>query len=45
MEYKNVTETIIGVATGKPIGLILDFGESKVEIKRLSADRQERSRI
>ena len=26
MEYKNVTKTIIGVATGKPIGLILNFG-------------------
>ena len=29
MEYKNVTKTIIGVATGKPIGLILNFGEGK----------------
>ncbi|MGR3293882.1 MAG: GxxExxY protein [Candidatus Scalindua sp.] len=26
------------VATGKPVGLILDFGESKVEIKRKIKD-------
>ena len=29
MEYKNVIKTIIGVATGKPIGLILNLGERK----------------
>ena len=29
MEYKNVTKTIIGVATGKPTGLILNLGERK----------------
>ena len=29
MEYKNVTKTIIGVATGKPIRLILNFGKRK----------------
>ena len=29
MEYKNVTKTNIGVATGKPIRLILNFGKRK----------------
>ena len=38
MQYGELTKKIIGcayrVATGKPVGLILDFGERKVEIKR-----------
>ena len=52
MEYKELTEKIIGcaylvnylVATEKPVGLIINFGERKVEIKRsvkiLKIDRQ-----
>jgi len=29
---------LVSVATGKPIGLILNFGESKVEVKRKVKD-------
>ena len=29
---------LVSVATGKPIGLILNFGQSKVEVKRKVKD-------
>ena len=42
MKYKYVTDTVIGcaylVAIGKPVGLNLNFGEKKAEIKRKVKD-------